>query len=587
MNVPMSRWFLAAFVLPRLVGCPFTPEIRRRPRCFTFRFLRTINWRASCAVTTGNRHAQAADPLAVFVTFSAATDNTVIYYDHWEDGYEKDITNPVQSTTLVFGDGNPANGYPPGNAGDLIPAGTVFSLRNYVTTTTLQSVLDYDARDKVGLVQADFAHQDELSRQPPTRLLAGCVEVFEQGLWGTEYRVPVGVNMPTSTATSTLTTDADIFSSTSACPSWRVPKGATVQIDADNNGSLRADGTPRGRADHIRRPESTSGARVLSDKPVQVVLFSGRLGSNYQSRDTSLLPTYRWSSSYYAPVSTSATYGTAVFLYNPGASAITVNYDYRSSASAYTTASVSVPAGGNARVDTLARQRQQPFRSLSFLHHRSHSSGVLRDLCGGCHQRQHAVNNQAYDGGFTLVGQPSLTTQVLVSLGHRPRSLFHHQSHRKRQPGLAHHGRQRPYAGNRLCGLQRRQRRRTDRSERQSIRRRLQSARTCSSRKSSIRTATRAACWSMCSNPSVKIAAAWAQDPTVATAGQPGLDVSTLIPPLREGEAAKKSNPSRWMRMAMDSAVPETLLNTTSAPSTAPGPASMVRSPLRTVSLSM
>ena len=27
------------------------------------------------------------------------------------------------------------------------------------------------------------------------------------------------------------------------------------------------------------------------------------------------------------------------------------------------------------------------------------------------------TENQAYDGGFTLVGQPSLTTQVLVSLG--------------------------------------------------------------------------------------------------------------------------------------------------------------------------
>ena len=68
----------------------------------------------------------ANDPIAVFVTFSAATDGTVIYYDHWEDGYEEDITNPVQSTTLIFGDGILSNGYPPGNPGDLIPAGTVF-----------------------------------------------------------------------------------------------------------------------------------------------------------------------------------------------------------------------------------------------------------------------------------------------------------------------------------------------------------------------------------------------------------------------------------------------------------------------------
>ena len=41
-------------------------------------------------------------------------------------------------------------------------------------------------------------------------------------------------------------------------------------------------------------------------------------------------------------------------------------------------------------------------------------------------------------------------------------------------------------------------------------------------------------------DPTVRIAAAWAQNPTLATAGQPGLDVSTLIPPLREGEGGKK-----------------------------------------------
>ncbi|RYD47625.1 MAG: hypothetical protein EOP85_05125, partial [Verrucomicrobiaceae bacterium] len=42
-------------------------------------------------------------------------------------------------------------------------------------------------------------------------------------------------------------------------------------------------------------------------------------------------------------------------------------------------------------------------------------------------------------------------------------------------------------------------------------------------------------------NPNVKIAAAWAQDPTTASAGQPGLDVSTLVPPLREGDGSKGS----------------------------------------------
>ncbi|RYD60960.1 MAG: hypothetical protein EOP83_18175, partial [Verrucomicrobiaceae bacterium] len=42
-------------------------------------------------------------------------------------------------------------------------------------------------------------------------------------------------------------------------------------------------------------------------------------------------------------------------------------------------------------------------------------------------------------------------------------------------------------------------------------------------------------------NPSVRIAAAWGQDPAVATVAQPGLDVASLVPPMREGDGGKRS----------------------------------------------
>src|SRR5262245_22476101 len=53
----------------------------------------------------------AADSTLDFtVGITNAGAGAVIYYDHWEDGFEPDIANPVQSTTEVWGDGNPANG---------------------------------------------------------------------------------------------------------------------------------------------------------------------------------------------------------------------------------------------------------------------------------------------------------------------------------------------------------------------------------------------------------------------------------------------------------------------------------------------
>ena len=69
-----------------------------------------------------------------FSTFSIVVtgSGTVIYYDQWEDGYETDLAHPAQSTTQVWGDGNDANGIPPGFTHDPVSFtnGTVLTLRN-------------------------------------------------------------------------------------------------------------------------------------------------------------------------------------------------------------------------------------------------------------------------------------------------------------------------------------------------------------------------------------------------------------------------------------------------------------------------
>lgn len=532
----MSRWFRS--VLCGLVlASPLQAANPPPTQVFYVPFPEDNQLTGFLAITAGNGTTQASDPMAVFVTFSAATDNTVIYYDHWEDGYERDITNPRQSTTLVFGDGNPANGYPPGNASDLIPAGTVFSLRNYVSSGSLQSVLDYDARDKVASYKPISLTKTCFPASTNT-LLGGCVEVFEKGLWGTEYRVPVGTDMPTSTASSPLTFDYDIFNYT-ALSIMAGSNGATVQIDADNNGIFETTTTlAEGETTYVTNV--LTGGRVVSDNPVQVVMFTGRPTSRYQSRDTSLLPTYRWSSSYYAPVSTSATYGSAVFLYNPGISDISVSYDYRNSASSYVTASVTVPAGGNARVNLSSSNGTNNFGAYHF-YTTGTNPPVFYAFCAIDANSTTLTNNQAYDGGFTLVGRPSLTTQVLVSLGigrdpystesptqngnpvwvttagngHTPEPVYIDYNGDNAGPEVDPNGNR--------CDI-------------------IVSLRELQQLKIFDPDGDQSGLLVYTLNPAVKVAAAWGQDPDLATAAQPGLDVSTLLPPLREGEAGKKSN---------------------------------------------
>ena len=99
----------------------------------------------------------------------------------WEDGYEPSIDSPVQITTQVWGDGNPANGSAPGFVGDTLAAGDVILLYNQLNSTTLQAVLDYDGRDKIGASKAISVTRTGWSTGPET-LMAGAIEVFSSNV---------------------------------------------------------------------------------------------------------------------------------------------------------------------------------------------------------------------------------------------------------------------------------------------------------------------------------------------------------------------------------------------------------------------
>ena len=167
------------------------------------------------------------------VSITATYNGTIIYFDHWEDGYEYDITDPVQSTSLIWGDGNSANGIPPGFATDVINAGSVITLLNDVPCNPRdQGNLFYDGRDKFAsteqLVVAHAMWPAGTVQTPPGAIgamLAGAVEVFEVARWGTSYDVPVGTNLGQAgfnwVALSIMAQAA----------------GTTVQVDADASGS--------------------------------------------------------------------------------------------------------------------------------------------------------------------------------------------------------------------------------------------------------------------------------------------------------------------------------------------------------------
>lgn len=173
------------------------------------------------AIENGGAGNTPASPVTNYVSLACIANGTYIYYDQWEDGYAADIANPTPTEIYsasnldgvqIWGDGDTANGAPPGVTSDLINAGTVILLQNAVDTSTRQAVIDFDGQDKLAASKNVAVTRTAWASGSGT-LLAGSLEVFDTNLWGTTYRAPVGVNIPdqdTTTGSQILYPSSDV-----------------------------------------------------------------------------------------------------------------------------------------------------------------------------------------------------------------------------------------------------------------------------------------------------------------------------------------------------------------------------------------
>ncbi len=253
--------------------------------------------KALSTITTG-----VGSEMNTVISIIITADNTYIHYDHWEDGYEIDLENPVQSTTEVTGPH---------------AKGTVLSFRNTVALPRDPSIKKYDGRDRIGASIAVVATRAEWATAPGT-VLAGAAEMLSVRDYGNDYKMPVGQNqsaidngmfkyvgmLMVASQDNTSCTYTDISSVVTNLPTQN--RGSNYQM----NGGVKA------------------GDHLVCDKPVQVHLITGDVGAKYESRWFLVYPTTRWSSDYYTPVGTSSNGDVGyVFAFNPSASSITVNYE--------------------------------------------------------------------------------------------------------------------------------------------------------------------------------------------------------------------------------------------------------------------
>lgn len=166
---------------------------------------------------------KAKGPISTLISIAIAADNTFIYYDHWEDGFEAEAKDKTQSSTQIWGDGDPSNGAPPGHPEDTLMRGEIIYLVNDVSLPRNPSTYLYDGRDRIesslpivvvrsafpdkpgplmaGAVEgkympssSNFNKCNEISLTQTECCSLGVSKVFNTDQWGTRFIAPIGVD---------------------------------------------------------------------------------------------------------------------------------------------------------------------------------------------------------------------------------------------------------------------------------------------------------------------------------------------------------------------------------------------------------
>lgn len=282
---------------------------------------------------------------------------------------------------------------------DVLLAGTAIILQQPVPTVN-RSVFDlyFDGGDRVG---ASFPIAMTRAAFPvvPGSRMAGAVEVLSQDAWGIHYEAPVGTDVAYVTSAFQY---VDLFVMSS-----RNGNLVTYQTGA-NPATYTTVTLDMGDSIAISVKQSWT---VVGTKPLQVDLITGDIGSTYELRWFSLLPTNAWAQNYLTPVGDSKG-KTKVVVYNPGNATILVSYDYLLSNGMTTTATFSVAAKKDAMTNVIPTGSAAQIYSDNVFFAFSFTDTAKFDGSG---QR---TFGQAYDWGFPLQPYDLLSPQVLIGLGY-------------------------------------------------------------------------------------------------------------------------------------------------------------------------
>ena len=327
------------------------------------------------------------------ITVTVWSDNTRVYYDHWENGYGFDPDNPVSTADETYSLTN--NGESKIFESDDIPTyntalypGAYGRDPSDTDPDPIGTPLNdyyYDGRDRIYVAGGAATVSRADWTEAAGTLLAVAWEIYPVRPQLTTYILPFGEDLALSTADTPPYPDGPNYNDFDRVYALIQSTGdnTLIQVDLNKDGTYDSldwdrDGTVDGTSTTLNKGEVflldrvsigdqaidysgtipdaiddgdgtvtdnllISGTTIQASNTVQVQYIIGDQGTTYEIRGLSAFPRGFWDDEYYAPVDSPESWDdpinsdpTDIYLYNPHDTSITINYETTVGAGAFT-----------------------------------------------------------------------------------------------------------------------------------------------------------------------------------------------------------------------------------------------------------
>lgn len=295
--------------------------------------------------------ASGTTPMHSLISVTAWSDNTIIYYDHWENGYTFDPTNPAATADEIY---------------SLTFAGDVKIFESSNIPTAPRGIGQfYDGGDRiyaaggvVTITRSSWIEARGVGNQavaweiyPLKPQLTTYVLPFGENLGFVDFRrvfVLIQATEDNTTVQVDLNNDGIFDNLNQNRDGDKTDAGDTNTVTLQRGQTFLLDRTsacPNGGTLCASNPGTlNSGTLIQGNATLQVKYVAGDVNWQYMARGFSAFPRGYWTKDYYGPLDEPTNARIAdYFLYNPHSSGITISWES-------STGSGSFPVGANATV---------------------------------------------------------------------------------------------------------------------------------------------------------------------------------------------------------------------------------------------